>query len=114
MADQLSPPARTLRYGESSGRWTITPVDAIGRETVCGFGRKSDGTSFYEWEVDVFPTSPNGKKLRELRKDRDIGLRDAAKALGISATELSSLERGSATCAEWEELFQALREVPHG
>ncbi len=95
-------------------RWTITPVDAIGRETARGFGRRSDGTPIYEWEIDIFPPSPNGKKLRDLRKELDIGLREAAKALGISATELSSLERGGATCGEWEELFQVLREVRHG
>jgi hypothetical protein len=88
---------------------TITPVDAIGRER--GFGHKSDGTPIYEWEIDIFPPSPNGKKLRELRNELDLGLRESAKALGISATDLSSLEHGRATCAEWEELFQALREV---
>jgi hypothetical protein len=79
-----------------------------------GFGHQSDGTPIYEWEMDIYPPSSKSKELRELRHELGLGLSETADALEIRAVELSSLEHGGSTCDEWEELFQALREVRRG
>lgn len=92
---------------------TIKPVAPIGRGMARGFGHKSDGTPIYEWEMDVYPPSPKGKELRNLRKELDLGLRETSKALGISAVDLSSLEHGRATC-DWELIFRMVRGIRRG
>lgn len=79
----------------------ITPVAPIGRSIHLGFGHLADGSPVYAWEADDYPPSPEGKSLRDERRRLDMGLRQAAKALGISAAQLSSLETGQATC-DWE------------
>lgn len=76
----------------------VTQVAPIGKRTVHGFGHLADGTPIYEWEANVYPPSTDGTALRELRRELDIGLRDAAKRMGISVVQLSALELGSATC----------------
>lgn len=62
-----------------------------------------------EWrDVDspTYPRSVEGEELRRLRvHEADLVLREAAKRLGLSPSELSGLERGSLTFVEpggWE------------
>lgn len=62
-----------------------------------------------EWkDIDSpkYPPSPEGEELRRLRvHEADLVLREAAKRIGITPSELSSLERGSAVFADpggWE------------
>lgn len=60
-----------------------------------------------------YPPSPRGQALRSARQDRDWSQREFAARAGIKASELSSLESGSAEPedpAEWERLM-ALCEV---
>ncbi|MGV3723958.1 MAG: helix-turn-helix domain-containing protein [Actinomycetota bacterium] len=44
----------------------------------------------------VGDTSPFGRKLRQLREDRDLTLRQVSKLVGLSPTYLSQVERGEA------------------
>lgn len=46
-----------------------------------------------------------GRRLRECRLARDESLREAAKRLGLSAAELSTLETGRGGLAAWEHPF---------
>jgi hypothetical protein len=47
-----------------------------------------------EIEMDKYPESPTGDLMRDLRVTLGIGLRDAARLLGLQAVELSGLEMG--------------------
>jgi hypothetical protein len=90
------------------------------------------GCELVRWPV--YPPSPCGERLREARTgiprgerlemgkplarllDEDrrfIGLGEAARLAGLSAVQLSGLERGALTLApeEWEELIALLNEA---
>lgn len=61
--------------------------------------------------LDTYPPSPEGEELRRVRvHEADLTLREAARCLGITPSELSALERGS---ARFEELagWAAAREL---
>lgn len=82
----------------------VAPIgEQVGEALVCGF----DGCGLEEVAVPVYPPSPMGRKLRDLRLALGLNLRAAAARLGISASDLSALERGSATCA-WAEAERML------
>jgi DNA-binding XRE family transcriptional regulator len=86
----------------------VTPLEPIGRSTHRGFGHLTDGTPIYEWEADDYPPpSELALKFRNVRQIVNLGLRETASRLGISVVDLSSLERGRATC-DWEHAFRLL------
>jgi hypothetical protein len=64
----------------------------------------------YQATESVYPDHPCGDALRTLRLRCDLGLREAAKVIGLPPAEVSSLERGSATLApeQWCQVFVAL------
>jgi hypothetical protein len=87
----------------------ITPVAPIGKcKTMAFVNRGRAGCSFENIELDVFPDSPDGKKLRARRHELDMSLRQLANLLGISPVETSGLETGSHTVDDWAELFRVL------
>ena len=49
-----------------------------------------------------------GERIKRLRKEQDIGLRQAAAQLGISATYLSRIENGQESSPPAERVIQAL------
>src|SRR3989304_3055005 len=55
----------------------------------------------------VYPENPQ-RRIKGIRKDVGIGLRDAAKLMGITAVQLSSLERGEIVYADGEEFALAI------
>ncbi len=88
----------------------VVPVAAIGTRTTGAFvNRGEDRPGGYEQIVlHVYPPSPDGERMRALRVDLDLGLREASNALGIKPVDLSALERGSARC-DWQEMELRLR-----
>ncbi len=52
-----------------------------------------------------------GERVRRRRTDLQIGLRDTAKAVGISATFLSRIETGAEKAMPREEVIRRLAEV---
>lgn len=80
----------------------LTPVTPIGKRTMVTFHG--------DYEVDAFPPSPRGRALRDLRVELGQGLRETARALGLSAVQLSDLERGRAT-TDWDEIERRLRAI---
>jgi hypothetical protein len=87
----------------------LVNVAPTGREMVRGFGHRLDGSPIYEWEEDVYPPSPEGRRLRDLRIELGLGLRESCALLEITAVQLSSLERGRATC-DWAQAERMLRD----
>ena len=63
--------------------------------------------------VDVYPPSPCGEALRHIRVMGGFGLRQAATLLGLTALELSGLERGSTTLSseEWIKVYETIRQA---
>lgn len=61
----------------------------------------------------VYPPSPRGKALRELRVNEGpfMSMCNVGRLLGLSAVQVSSLESGSATLdePEWDRLFAEVR-----
>ncbi len=83
--------------------FTPYPVASAGtrRERVLVHGQVLDV------EVPVYPPSPMGEALRTARRAAGVGLREAARRAGITATDLSGLEGGRLTLASgeaWERL----------
>ena len=64
--------------------------------------------------VPVYPDSPRGAKLRAIRLNARLGLNDAAERLGVTAVELSAVERGAAILDEddWKSACRILEELP--
>ena len=55
----------------------------------------------------IYPVNPQ-RRIKGIRKDVGIRLRDAAKLMGITAVQLSSLERGEIVYADGEEFALAI------
>lgn len=78
------------------------PVAPIGKRTVYGHQNMGDQPHVWgEFEIDDYPENCEGRALRDFCTERDIGLREAARRLGISAVHMSNIHRGAATC-DWE------------
>ena len=85
----------------------IVKVNPIGEHN----GTAIVGGHLREVPLPTYPPSPDGKRLREKRIAVGLSLREAAIVLGLSAVDLSMLERGAArlsTAKEWEDVFKRL------
>ncbi len=108
----------TVNGEEARRKVNPRPVPSLGKRETHAFVDWHDKTTgemrgdFRPVSVDVYPTSPCGEALRHLRVLAGLGLRETAAMLGLSAVDLSALERGSATLtdAEWVDVFQAIRD----
>jgi hypothetical protein len=71
---------------------------------------------FQETDWLTADKSPEGIALRDLRVEVGASLGDAARLLGITVVELSSLERGIAvlSAADWTRATDALRAAKGG
>lgn len=97
----------------------VVPVRPVGRTTrSLGLVRPSDGGPCRIEPVATreYPPSPLGAQLRRYRTAVDRGgdhvsLGDAARAIGVSAVDVSDLERGRATLdpVDWRRAFDAVR-----
>lgn len=100
----------------------VLPVEPIGTNRSPAFVDWYDEKSgtmkgeFREVDMPAYPLSPCGEAMRHLRVLAGLSLRDAAKMFGISAVDLSSLERGSAKLSdeEWIAAFQMIRTNARG
>lgn len=93
----------------------LIPVAPIGtrRSVALVCGPQTSGLR--ETEEPTYPPSPRGNALRELRA-RDgahVTIREAARRLGISPADMSSLEFGRATLSaeDWVEAERLIREL---
>lgn len=86
----------------------IIPVAPVGTEKTAAFVCPG---GLREVDVDVYPPHPRGKVLRSMRRAFDLGLREATALVGVTASELCGLERGSRSLesdAAWCELYATL------
>ena len=92
----------------------VEPIGTRRTQAFVNRGHADDGTplnhSFEEIDLDVFPDDAvaAGRELREIRRMVGLNLREAAKALGISAMQVSELERGQAR-ADRDAVLDAYR-----
>jgi len=86
-------------------RLNPTPVEPIGERDTQGFAHYSDGCRWVNVRVPVFPPSPDGDALRDVR--RLIGLGEAARHVNLTPEQMSGLERGRYTLTnpEWNWLL---------
>lgn len=88
------------------------PVAPIGTRTTFGHQNMGDKPHVWgEFEVNEYPDSWEGLRLQVLRRELGLYLGDAARILGIGVAQMSSLERGAATC-DWDVAMRLLREAP--
>ena len=80
---------------------TLIPVTPIGKRMCVGFQCPGGLTS---WEEDEYPkwAERRGKELRDARVAASKGLLDAMRLLGLSAKDVSHLERGRAVLSDDE------------
>lgn len=77
----------------------VTPIHH--RRSMAFVSRRDDGApdglrcGIEPIDQPVYPPSPEGEKLRKERQRAGLGLGEGARALGLSAMEMSQLERGS-------------------
>jgi hypothetical protein len=79
------------------------------------FVTRTNGNCGFElMDFDVHPQSPRGRAFRDMREQCRLSMRDAAKALGITAVQVSGLERGSFTLTPegWNEAERIVRATP--
>lgn len=104
----------------------IVEVEPIGTRRVAGFwdGHDEAGNhrgGFGEFDRNVYPSSPNGVRFREVRKLLELSLFEVARRFEVSAAAVSGLERGSHAPenGDWEALLDELeklafpKEEPH-
>lgn len=92
----------------------LKEVASIGVTVSPGFACGGKDGGFRMLQMPEYPPHPEGEMLRDLRVSFQIGLREAADAMGVSATDLSALERGSKAAedtAGWKWLMQCLVEL---
>lgn len=81
----------------------VTPVPSIGTEVIV------DVLHGRQYEVPAYPPAPpEAVRLRALRRELGLGLRDAVRAWGVRPVEASGLEHGQYTC-DWAEAERRLR-----
>ena len=87
-----------------------TEVQPIGTQPAAGFVTRESGCGVEEWIEPVYPPSPRGDAIRELRKSLELSLREAAYALAVTPSELSGLEFGRLAWSErdWDAAYTAL------
>lgn len=70
-------------------------MEPVGYTTALGHYTGKDGIAHdLPVSLPTWPHSPHGEELRNLRRACSVGLREAAKRAGLTAEQLSGLERG--------------------
>lgn len=78
------------------------------------FVTRSRGCGLEDVRTPVYNVSEEARQLSVLRRERGIGLRDAAAALGIRAVELSGLEHGRLAPEEpgdWQQMASKVKSL---
>lgn len=86
---------------------TLIPVAPIGQHTTFAFVNPG---GMREVTMQDYPPSERGAGLLHLRLGCDLGLRECARAVGLSPVDISALEHGRATLSadDWCALFVAI------
>ena len=82
----------TLEAVEPIGTHMTRGIGCYGRSHSKAKKGAPQGCHFFEAEVPTYP--PAERDLREIRIRRNLSLGACARALGVSVSEYSSLERG--------------------
>lgn len=61
-----------------------------------------------EFNLDQFEKTDQGCRIRKLRKYKNIGLRQAARIIGCTATDLSRVETGKAVFEDDEDFERVI------
>jgi len=94
--------------------FAVELVAPIGERTGRALVRRQDGCSMENVTTPVYPPSILGADLRGLRLDADLSQGEAAKLLGIGASQYSGLEHGRLRFIDgddWNRAFALLREA---
>jgi LmbE family N-acetylglucosaminyl deacetylase len=95
--------------------WTFRKVEPTGSRTSQAMVCREGGRGELELvTMSTYPPSPRGDRLHDLRVRRNLGLREAATMLGMSATRLSDLQAGRAVLgdeSEWNTAEALLTEA---
>ena len=120
LAPQGAAPVRRMRQGrDASSRLVrerprimkLVKADPSGYERSAAFVTRARGCGLEDVRSPMYAVSARAGALRTLRKVARLGLRDAAIELGVSAIELSSLERGRMVPEdenEWLKMLETL------
>jgi len=97
----------------ASAKVKLVDVEPSGTERVFAHVHRDQGPHTWEWvDAAVWPDYPDGCRLRRARRNLRIGLREAAKRLGLRTVSYSDLERGRKVLApglEMDDVIAALR-----
>lgn len=89
----------------------VFSVLPIGRRSSVAFVHRTGGCALEPVELNVYPDSPEGKASRRQRVELGLTIRDVAKAFGVSAVEVSGVERGSHRPESWEAWVGGLLKI---
>ena len=91
-------------------RICIRHVAPVSTRRGCAFVTRESGCGVEERDFHVYPESERGERLRRERVAAGLYLGEAARRLGLSASELSGLERGRYDTDEagWAACFAAI------
>lgn len=114
MTRQVPLPTVLTSFGTVTPLVTLIPVEPTGARTSPAFVERADPRRC-GLEMVTFKTYPEpARQLREWRVEGDMSLRECAALLGLKASEVSALERGSATLsdADWGVVENAVKNTP--
>lgn len=116
--DWRNDPERTPRLVREKRKakvsFLVIRVESTGLRQTTALVCTARGCEVQPVTLDTYPPSPRGERLRALRVELGLGLREAARALGVKASELSGLEFGRARLAdeaEWDRAEAMIREA---
>jgi hypothetical protein len=78
----------------NNGKLVLIPVQPIGKRRSSAFVDGPNIRGIRELEFDEYPPSAQGIVLRQTRLDRNIGIRDGARIIGLDVVDMSKLENG--------------------
>lgn len=91
----------------------LRAAEPAGYERGPAFVTRARGCGLEDVRTPVYEKGSNAAALRLLRTHAKLGLRDAASALGISAVELSGLERGRLVPEDKNDWLKMLETMAH-
>jgi len=79
----------------------LTPIKPIGkRKSFCHINHANRPHEWKYVDMDVYEPTGQGQEIKKLRKGKRISLFEAAKAIGIKASDLSGIEHYKATVSD--------------
>jgi hypothetical protein len=98
---------REERHMPCDTRVKLIDVPPNGSRVALGCGPAGGGLPT---ELHTYPQTSHCRAIRAVRIVKALSLRQAAEMMGLTAVELSAVERGAKQPEDWQQLYDALEQ----